>query len=128
MTGRLLSVNVGRPRQIVWQSKTVRTAIWKESVDGPRMVRRINVEGDDQADRLAHGGEHPAVFVYQLGSYRYWERELGCDDPPTDSSARTSPSRAWRTTRSASATATASAKRWSRSLSRASRATASVSE
>ena len=44
------------------------------------MVRRINIDGDDQADRLAHGGEHRAVFVYQLESYRYWERELGRDD------------------------------------------------
>ena len=44
------------------------------------MVRRINIDGDDQADRLAHGGEHRAVYVYQLDSYRYWERELGRDD------------------------------------------------
>ena len=44
------------------------------------MVRRINIDGDDQADRLAHGGEHRAVFVYQIESYRYWERELGRDD------------------------------------------------
>ena len=43
-------------------------------------MRRINIDGDDQADRLAHGGEHRAVFVYQLDSYRYWERELGRDD------------------------------------------------
>ncbi len=80
MTGRLLSVNVGRPRQVEWEGKTVRTAIWKDPVDGPRMVRRINIDGDDQADRLAHGGEHRAVFVYQIDSYRYWERELGRDD------------------------------------------------
>jgi ferredoxin-NADP reductase/MOSC domain-containing protein YiiM/ferredoxin len=80
MTSRLLSVNVGRPREIEWEGKTVRTAIWKEAVDGPRMVRRINIDGDDQADRLAHGGEHRAVFVYQIESYRYWERELGRDD------------------------------------------------
>jgi ferredoxin-NADP reductase/MOSC domain-containing protein YiiM/ferredoxin len=80
MTGRLLSLNVGRPREIDWQGKAVRTAIWKHPVDGPRMVRRINIEGDDQADRLAHGGEHRAVFVYQIDSYRYWERELGRDD------------------------------------------------
>jgi ferredoxin-NADP reductase/MOSC domain-containing protein YiiM/ferredoxin len=80
MTGRLLSVNVGGPREIEWEDKTVRTAIWKEPVDGPRMVRRINIDGDDQADRLAHGGEHRAVFVYQIESYRYWERELGRDD------------------------------------------------
>jgi ferredoxin-NADP reductase/MOSC domain-containing protein YiiM len=78
--GRLLSVNVGLPREVEWQGKTVRTAIWKEPVDGARMVRRINVDGDDQADRVAHGGEHRAVFVYQIDSYRYWEKELGRDD------------------------------------------------
>ena len=78
--GRLLSVNVGGPREVAWQGKTVRTAIWKEPVEGSRMVRRINIDGDDQADRLAHGGEHRAVFVYQIESYRYWERELGRDD------------------------------------------------
>jgi ferredoxin-NADP reductase/MOSC domain-containing protein YiiM/ferredoxin len=80
MTGRLLSVNVGGPREVEWEGKTVRTAIWKQAVEGPRMVRRINIDGDDQADRLAHGGEHRAVFVYQIESYRYWERELGRDD------------------------------------------------
>jgi ferredoxin-NADP reductase/MOSC domain-containing protein YiiM len=80
IAGRLLSLNVGRPRQIEWQGKTVRTAIWKDPVDGPRMVRRLNIDGDDQADRLAHGGEHRAVYVYQIDSYRYWERELGRDD------------------------------------------------
>jgi ferredoxin-NADP reductase/MOSC domain-containing protein YiiM/ferredoxin len=77
---KLLSLNVGGPREVQWQGKTVRTAIWKEPVTGPRMVRRINIDGDDQADRLAHGGEHRAVFVYQIDSYRYWERELGRDD------------------------------------------------
>jgi ferredoxin-NADP reductase/MOSC domain-containing protein YiiM/ferredoxin len=80
MTSRLLSVNVGGPREIEWEGKTVRTAIWKEPVTGPRMVRRINIDGDDQADRLAHGGEHRAVYVYQIESYRYWERELGRSD------------------------------------------------
>jgi ferredoxin-NADP reductase/MOSC domain-containing protein YiiM/ferredoxin len=79
-SGRLLSVNVGGPREVAWQGRTVRTAIWKQPVDGPRMVRRINIDGDDQADRLAHGGEHRAVFVYQIESYRYWEHELGRDD------------------------------------------------
>jgi ferredoxin-NADP reductase/MOSC domain-containing protein YiiM/ferredoxin len=80
MSARLVSLNVGQPREVQWHGKTVRTSIWKEPVDGPRMVRRINVDGDDQADRLAHGGEHRAVFVYQLDSYHYWERELGRDD------------------------------------------------
>jgi ferredoxin-NADP reductase/MOSC domain-containing protein YiiM/ferredoxin len=80
VTGRLVSLNVGGPREVEWQGKTVRTAIWKEPVDGPRMVRRINIDGDDQADRLAHGGENRAVFVYQIESYRYWERELRRSD------------------------------------------------
>src|SRR3954466_2604798 len=80
MSGHLLSVNVGGPRDIAWEGKTVRTAIWKAPVDGPRMVRRINIDGDDQGDRLAHGGDHRAVFVYQLESYRHWERELGRSD------------------------------------------------
>ncbi len=65
---------------MAWEGKTVRTAIWKEPVEGPRMVRRINIDGDDQADRNAHGGEHRAVYVYQLESYRYWEHELGRSD------------------------------------------------
>jgi ferredoxin-NADP reductase/MOSC domain-containing protein YiiM len=78
--GRLLSLNVGRPREVAWEGRTIHTAIWKEPVDGPRMVGRINVDGDDQADRAAHGGEHRAVFVYQIDSYRYWERELGRED------------------------------------------------
>src|SRR4051794_40928943 len=79
-TGRLVSLNVGRPREIVWEGKTVRTGIFKDPVDGPRMVRTINIDGDDQADRRAHGGEHRAVFVYQVDSYDYWRRELQRDD------------------------------------------------
>src|SRR5215218_1396464 len=78
--GRLLSVNVGRPREVAWRGRTVRTAVWKAPVTGPLVVRRLNIDGDDQGDRDAHGGEHRAVFVYQLDSYRYWEHELGRDD------------------------------------------------
>ena len=80
VVGRLLSLNVGGPRDVPWEGKTVRTAIWKEPVDGRRMVRRINIDGDDQADRAAHGGEHRAVFVYQIESYRYWQQQLQRDD------------------------------------------------
>jgi ferredoxin-NADP reductase/MOSC domain-containing protein YiiM/ferredoxin len=80
VVGKLLSVNVGLPRDVAWQGKTISTAIWKEPVDGPRMVRKINVDGDGQGDLAAHGGEHRAVFVYQIDSYRYWERELGRSD------------------------------------------------
>jgi ferredoxin-NADP reductase/MOSC domain-containing protein YiiM len=78
--GKLLSVNVGLPRDVAWEGRTVHTAIWKDPVAGPRMVRRLNIDGDRQGDLNAHGGEHRAVFVYQLDSYAYWERELGRDD------------------------------------------------
>jgi ferredoxin-NADP reductase len=80
MTARLLSVNVGLPRDIAWQGKTVRTAVWKAPVQGPRLVRRLNIDGDGQGDLAGHGGEHRAVFVYQMESYRYWETELGRND------------------------------------------------
>lgn len=78
--GRLLSVNVGLPRDVTWQGRTVRTGIWKTPVAGPRMVRRLNIDGDGQGDLGGHGGERRAVYVYQLDSYRYWERELGRSD------------------------------------------------
>ena len=80
MAARLLSVNVGLPRDIAWQGKTVRTAVWKEAVRGARVVRRLNVDGDGQGDLAGHGGEHRAVFVYQMDSYRYWQSELGRND------------------------------------------------
>jgi MOSC domain-containing protein YiiM len=77
---RLLSVNVGTPQPVEWNGRTVTTAIFKHPVDGARFVGQINIEGDDQADRLAHGGEHRAVFVYQIDSYRYWQEYLDRDD------------------------------------------------
>jgi ferredoxin-NADP reductase/MOSC domain-containing protein YiiM len=77
---RLLSVNVARPREIAWRGKTVYTSVWKEPVEGRRLVRRLNVDGDAQGDLAGHGGEHRAVFVYQMDSYRYWQRELKRDD------------------------------------------------
>ena len=73
---RLLSLNVGLPRDIAWQGRTVHTGIWKEPVQGRRMARRLNIDGDGQGDLAGHGGEHRAVFVYQIDSYRYWERQL----------------------------------------------------
>jgi ferredoxin-NADP reductase/MOSC domain-containing protein YiiM len=78
--GRLVSLNVGLPRDVLWQGRTVHTAVRKDAVTGPRMVRRLNVDGDGQGDLAGHGGEQRAVFVYQLDSYRYWEQELGRDD------------------------------------------------
>jgi ferredoxin-NADP reductase/MOSC domain-containing protein YiiM/ferredoxin len=80
MSGRLLSVNVGMPKDVAWQGKTVFTGVYKDSVDGPRRVGKLNVDGDGQGDRAGHGGEQRAVFVYQIDSYRHWERELGRSD------------------------------------------------
>jgi ferredoxin-NADP reductase/MOSC domain-containing protein YiiM len=77
---RLLSVNVGLPREVQWQGKTVRTAVWKFPVDGRRMVSKLNIDGDGQADLAGHGGEQRAVFVYQRDSYDYWKRLLGRND------------------------------------------------
>ncbi len=77
---KLLSVNVGLPRDIEWQGRTVHTAVWKEPVSGRRLVRRLNIDGDGQGDLSGHGGEHRAVFVYQLDSYRHWEKELARSD------------------------------------------------
>ena len=77
---RLLSVNVGVPCDVTWNDKTVRTAIWKSPVTGRRTARKLDIDGDAQADLAGHGGEQRAVFVYQMDSYHYWERFLGRND------------------------------------------------
>src|SRR5580698_6105725 len=73
---RLLSVNVGLPRDIEWKGRTVHTGIWKTPVDGRCRVRRLNLDGDGQGDLAGHGGERRAVSVYQADSYRYWQQQL----------------------------------------------------
>ena len=76
----LLSVNVGLPRNVAWQGRTVYTGIWKQPAEGPAMVRRLNIDGDGQGDTNGHGGEQRAVLVYQIQSYQYWRRYFGRDD------------------------------------------------
>src|SRR3954468_12178547 len=73
---RLLSVNVGLPRDIEWNGRTVHTGIWKNPVHGRCSVSRLNLNGDGQGDLAGHGGEQRAVFVYQVESYRYWQEQL----------------------------------------------------
>src|SRR6201998_1128338 len=73
---RLLSVNVGLPRDIEWRGRTVHTGIWKNPVSGRCRVRRLNLDGDGQGDLHGHGGEQRAVFVYQIESYRHWQAQL----------------------------------------------------
>src|SRR3954447_3221025 len=74
---RLLSVNVGLPRDIQWKGRTVHTGIWKDPVPGRSRVGRLNLTGDAQGDLAGHGGEQRAVFVYQIESHRYWQEQLG---------------------------------------------------
>ena len=77
---RLVSINVGLPRYVAWRGATVHTAIWKLPVPGRSRDPSADVEGDGQGDLAGHGGEHRAVMVYQLDSYRYWEVHLGRND------------------------------------------------
>ena len=77
---RLLSVNVGLPRDIAWKGRTVHTGIWKDPVPGRCRVRRLNLDGDGQGDLAGHGGEQRAAFVYQIESYRYWQEQLKRSD------------------------------------------------
>jgi ferredoxin-NADP reductase/MOSC domain-containing protein YiiM/ferredoxin len=77
---RLLSVNVGLPRDISWNGRTVHTAIWKDPVPGRCRVGWLNLDGDGQGDLGGHGGTYRAVFVYQIESYRYWQEHLKRND------------------------------------------------
>ena len=77
---RLLSVNVGLPRDIAWKGRTVHTGIWKQPEGDRCRVGRLNIAGDGQGDLAGHGGEHRAVFVYQIESYRYWQEQLKRND------------------------------------------------
>jgi ferredoxin-NADP reductase/MOSC domain-containing protein YiiM len=73
---RLLSVNVGLPRDIEWKGRIVHTGIWKNPIQGRCRVGRLNLDGDGQGDLGGHGGEQRAAFVYQIESYRYWQERL----------------------------------------------------
>jgi ferredoxin-NADP reductase/MOSC domain-containing protein YiiM/ferredoxin len=78
----LLSVNVGMPKDVPWQGKTVYTGVWKAPAAGPQLVRRLNIDGDGQGDKQGHGGEQRAVLVYQVQSYEHWRRHFGRADLP----------------------------------------------
>jgi ferredoxin-NADP reductase/MOSC domain-containing protein YiiM len=80
VAARIVSLNVGLPRDVAWRGKTVRTGIWKSPSQARLVVRRLNIDGDGQGDLGGHGGVNRAVMVYQTDSYRYWERELKRDN------------------------------------------------
>jgi MOSC domain-containing protein YiiM len=79
---KLLSVNVGLPREVSWKGKTVMTGIFKEPVQGRVMLRSLNLEGDEQADLTVHGGVDKAVYAYPVEHYDYWRQELPDTDLP----------------------------------------------
>jgi MOSC domain-containing protein YiiM len=73
---KLVSVNTGLPREVSWHGRIVTTSIFKEPARGRVALRKLNLDGDRQADLTVHGGEHKAVFCYSLAHYDYWKREL----------------------------------------------------
>ena len=77
LDGRVVSVNVGTPRTIEWQGKEVTTSIWKSPVIGRVAARGVNLDGDDQANRLAHGGPDKYVYSYAWEDTQWWEETLG---------------------------------------------------
>ena len=73
---KLLSVNTGLPREVQWNGQAVVTGIFKQPVSGRVPLRRMNLDGDRQADLVVHGGEHKAVYCYPIAHYDYWRKEL----------------------------------------------------
>ena len=79
---KVVSINVGLPREVEWRGKTVRTSIFKEPVAGRVRVERLNVEGDRQSDLTVHGGADKAVYAYPAEHYAFWREDLPGMDLP----------------------------------------------
>jgi MOSC domain-containing protein YiiM len=79
---KLVSVDIGLPREVSWHGRMVTTGIFKEPVGGRVALRKLNLDGDRQADLTAHGGEHKAVYCYSLAQYDYWKKELAGRELP----------------------------------------------
>src|SRR4051812_34278299 len=82
---QLVSLNIGLPRRVQWKHRTVVTGIFKEPVSGPVMARRLNLDGDRQADLTVHGGMDKAIYVYPAEHYAAWRQELALMDLPPGS-------------------------------------------
>ena len=118
MPGRVVSVNVGLPREIEWLGRRATTSIWKEAVEGRVKVAGVNLAGDDQADRRFHGGPDKAVYAYAREDYAWWSEEL--ERPVEDATfGENLTSRASTSARPSSASGGRSARRFSRSRARA---------
>jgi len=79
---KLVSVNTGLPSEVTWHGRDVTTAIYKEPVRGRVALRKLNLDGDRQADLSVHGGEHKAVYCYPIAHYDYWRAELPGQELP----------------------------------------------
>jgi MOSC domain-containing protein YiiM len=79
---KLVSVNTGLPRAVTWHGKNVTTGIYKQPVEGRVALRKLNLDGDRQADLSVHGGEHKAVYCYPIEHYDYWSKELSSSALP----------------------------------------------
>ncbi len=79
---QLVSLNTGLPREVTWHGAVVTTGIYKQPVEGRVALRKLNLDGDRQADLTVHGGEFKAVYCYPLVHYDYWKRELPGRDLP----------------------------------------------
>src|SRR5262245_56832191 len=88
---KLLSTNVGLPREVEWHGRIVRTSIFKASVSGRVLVRKINLDGDEQSDLTVHGGVDKAVYVYPSEHYAFWREELPDADLSWGAFGETSP-------------------------------------
>jgi MOSC domain-containing protein YiiM len=73
---KLVSVNTGLPSEVIWRGRNVTTAIYKQPVEGRVVLRKLNLDGDRQADLSVHGGEDKAVYCYAIEHYGYWKNEL----------------------------------------------------
>src|SRR3989304_8816534 len=93
-SGRVLSVNVGSVREVVWQGRVASTGIWKSAVSGRVAVRGAGLEGDEQADRSGHGGPDKAVYAYALEDAGWWEAQLGRSIEPGGVGGDLTPTRA----------------------------------
>jgi MOSC domain-containing protein YiiM len=79
---KLISVNTGLPREVTWHGMTVSTGIFKEPVAGRVALRKLNLDGDRQADLTVHGGEFKSVYCYSLVHYDFWKAQLPGKDLP----------------------------------------------
>lgn len=75
-TFKVMSINVGKPREVAYQNKFISTAIWKTATQHPVMLTSTNLVGDGQADLEHHGGTDMAVLIYSYDHYNYWEQQL----------------------------------------------------